>query len=347
MPISSKVQPSSSIGVDSPRAAFWTLFLISAPLAEILSGNVPILQFFNPIRFIILSLLYGLPVVIIRELAIIYELNLMGILLLGLGYGIFNEGIAAKTLTLQSGPPVNDFVGYGQLGPFQGSWAVLITLWHALHSVLYPILITHWLWPKTAKNRWTSQTSLKVMILGFAGLCALHFAPSPQKRPPIPFMFVIYLVVIITLLIIATQLCRISTLPPPQSVTHQPKIRSAYWGMLTLFFYLMHFILAKLRLVPFPIYLALSLSIISLSIYKITKAGWRPLPDLLEFALGDYLSFSQFSGAIFIAAHKAPLQHLISSLIFLIIFTYLIRAVEMNPAGRSSPIPSISPSKRP
>ena len=53
----------------------------------------------------------------------------------------------AKTLTIPSGLPIAEFAGYGKLGTIQSGWAIFILFWHALHSVLYPILLTDWMFP--------------------------------------------------------------------------------------------------------------------------------------------------------------------------------------------------------
>ncbi len=78
------------------------IFLLVAPgfLAEVLSENTPILTALHPVPFVLLILTYGVPVVLIREIAVARRLNVVGIILLGVGYGMLNEGVLAKTLTL-------------------------------------------------------------------------------------------------------------------------------------------------------------------------------------------------------------------------------------------------------
>ena len=89
------------------------LLLIPGPLAEVLSQNVALLTFVQPVPFLLVTLTYGVPVLVIRELAVARKLNDAGLILLGLAYGILNEGVLAKTLTLSDGPPLQDFAGYG------------------------------------------------------------------------------------------------------------------------------------------------------------------------------------------------------------------------------------------
>ena len=140
--------------------AFLFLLVVPAPLAEILSENVPLLKFFNPVVAALLILSYGLPVLLIRELAAARRIGVAGLFLLGLAYGIYNGGILACTLTLPEGHPVEVFASFGKTGPLQMGWALMIVPWHALHSVINPILITCWMFPAAAPFHASSTGAL-------------------------------------------------------------------------------------------------------------------------------------------------------------------------------------------
>jgi hypothetical protein len=75
------------------RLAALFLLLAPGPLAEVLSQNVQLLTFLQPVPFLLVTLTYGVPVLVIRELAVARKLNDMGLILLGLAYGILNEGL--------------------------------------------------------------------------------------------------------------------------------------------------------------------------------------------------------------------------------------------------------------
>lgn len=313
------------------RRPFWMLFLIAAPLAEILSGNVPVLSFLRPGVFIPLTLFYGLPVVLIREFAVIYELNTLGIILLGLGYGLLNEGVLAKTLSELSGPPVGHFAGYGQIGPFQTGWAIFIVFWHALHSVLYPILITHWTWPGVAGKRWLSRRGLKLTVPALAALYPMHFVL--RQRPPVPLLLVCYIVATALLVLLAVRLCRERTRPAP--ALGRPSLKPVFIGMATIVFYVCCYVMAAKR-PPFALYALLSLSVIAFAIWRMAQAGWRPVPEVLLFGLGDDVSFSALAGIGAVAAHNAPLQHAAAAVAFCLLFTFLIRSVRRHPRGSNA-----------
>ncbi len=79
----------------SKYAPILTLILITPFLTELLCSNIPASVFFHPYVFFMTVLVYGLPVLAIRELSIRWNLGILGILIFGVAYGIYNEGICA------------------------------------------------------------------------------------------------------------------------------------------------------------------------------------------------------------------------------------------------------------
>src|SRR5689334_20634057 len=90
-----------------------TLMAIAPVLTELLSGNIPPQQFFFPPLYLAFVLLYGLPTLVAREIAVRRTLGWGGIFILGLAYGILNEGIASKTLLMAQNVPMPSFDSYG------------------------------------------------------------------------------------------------------------------------------------------------------------------------------------------------------------------------------------------
>lgn len=129
------------------KSSLWhqRLFLLMAPgiLAEILSGNTPIFKLFNPVDFFFLVLAYGVPVMLIWEYKVKYRLSFLSIFLLGIAYGIFNEGLIAKTILDTSSVPMDGFVDTTDFFGINWSWSLMILSWHAFFSVLFPIVIAH------------------------------------------------------------------------------------------------------------------------------------------------------------------------------------------------------------
>ena len=118
-----------------------SLLLLAPFLTELLSGNLPASQFFQPQVYVFLATVgYGFPILLLREFAVRRRLGLAGLFMLGLVYGIFNEGILARTFYLASNVPIKTFDGYGYVFGVAIPWAITISIWHALHSFVYPIV---------------------------------------------------------------------------------------------------------------------------------------------------------------------------------------------------------------
>lgn len=118
----------------------WIFFVIPI-LTELLTSNRSFSQLFSPGEYLFFVFAYSMPVFLINELGVRWRLGIIGLFALGLAYGIFNEGIMAQTLFMSgSNVPIAAFEGYCFWG-INLPWAVTILPWHALFSVIYPIVI--------------------------------------------------------------------------------------------------------------------------------------------------------------------------------------------------------------
>jgi len=318
--------------MDAPtkRAALF-LLLATGPLAEVLSQNVPLLTFLSPLPFLLVTLTYGVPVLLIRELAVARSLNTMGLVLLGLAYGILNEGVLAKTLTQPGGPPLEDFAGYGVIGALQGGWTIFMVFWHAPHSVLYPIFLCDWMFPAAAGRRWfgsgRSRWVLYLLLVILAWLYSLYFQ-NPVRNDPGTFL--LYAIATAGLAGLALRFCRAHA-SRSRTPTTNP-LRLVLIGASTLVFYVFQFWAPSH--IPFVLFFAVSGLILAMAMLGIARAGWRPVPELLLFGLGDALAFASFSSLLAIASHRNPLQAAAAGAIFLAVFLCLIRGVRREPLGR-------------
>ena len=110
--------------------ALLTLILIIPFLTELMTYNMPVHIFFNPVTFLLLLVFYGLAVLIIRELSVRWKVGLIGIFIMGLGYGIYNEGIVAKTLFKTTTVPLTGAYGhYPLVLGLNWAFAIAILAW--------------------------------------------------------------------------------------------------------------------------------------------------------------------------------------------------------------------------
>ena len=64
----------------------WVLFFLAPAIGELLSGSAPPAEFFHPISFLVLSLLYGSGAVLARELKVRWKQGYVSLCLWGLKF---------------------------------------------------------------------------------------------------------------------------------------------------------------------------------------------------------------------------------------------------------------------
>ena len=169
------------------------LLLASPLLAEVLvSFNTPVSSLLVPITWLWMVIGYGIPVLLIKKIRDRFHLGLSALLLMGLAYGILNEGILAHTLTQTAGAPVAAYVGYGTWLGINFSWATFILPWHALVSVCLPILLADFLFSPQTVNQPTANLKTTAYF-GFFGLNIIYFLGllAPIKKFPSPVIYIV------------------------------------------------------------------------------------------------------------------------------------------------------------
>jgi hypothetical protein len=165
--------------------AILTLVLIAPVLTEIVSGNTPPHALLHPSIDLFLIAAYSLPLLAIREAAVRWRLRTAGIFLLGLAYGLLNEGLLAQTLVRCSHEPIANFDGYLCAAGINFSWTALILPWHALMAVIFPIALLGFWFPACAESAWLSKRAfaiLAVVVGGGSAFLGLVRTPHFQMR---------------------------------------------------------------------------------------------------------------------------------------------------------------------
>jgi hypothetical protein len=73
------------------------LLLLAPAIGELLSGSSPPLEFFFPPSLILLALMYGCGALVCREMVVRWGKGWLSLLLLGIAYGIYEEGIVLRS----------------------------------------------------------------------------------------------------------------------------------------------------------------------------------------------------------------------------------------------------------
>ena len=144
-----------------------TLLLIAPLMGEMISGSSPPSEYFQPITFLLLTTLYGTGALIIRETARRWETGWVSILLMGMAYGIFEEGIIVRSFFDPGWQDLGQLAFYGRWIGVNWIWSVALTIFHAVVSISIPIVITELLYPKKKDTLWLSKNELIIAIIVF------------------------------------------------------------------------------------------------------------------------------------------------------------------------------------
>lgn len=142
--------------VDRNRAPL-LLVALAITIPELLSGSTPVLGLLNPLAVLGLLGFYGAGSLLIRDLSIRWRKGWAGVLLLGLAYGIAEEGVATKTMVDPTSGPVGPLGVYGHFLGVNWVFATVIALFHALFSIALPILLVELSFPETRGHPFLSR----------------------------------------------------------------------------------------------------------------------------------------------------------------------------------------------
>lgn len=191
----------------------FTLMFLSPFLAEVLSGSFPITAFITaPVLFLLfLTVGYGFPVLVIRELYIRKNVSFLGLFILGVGYGLINEGLFAQTIFFPFHSPIASFGTYGLIDNIRIPFALTISVWHAFFAVVFPIILAHSLFPQQRDIPWLSTKTAWILgvlsiIFGclgfFTNLHPSEFAEMPGSFTGNVHHFIFLAVSLISLFIL-------------------------------------------------------------------------------------------------------------------------------------------------
>jgi len=299
----------------SPLTAVVTLMFLSAFLPEVCSGNTPITTFFTPAVFPFLVILgYGVPVLLIRELAVRRHMSIAGILIAGFAYGFYNEGLVAKTMIRIGDVPMSTFNNYGDVFGIAIPWALTISLFHAIASVLLPILLTHAIFPSLRDKPWISlylAFPLGAFVLAFSILAFM----GPFRQPGTPLQLIIFLSVLLGGIAIASRF----TKRAEQPVTSPAGVFPLLLGVSVMLPFITLALLAAVK-VPLLLFIAAWCAMVVAYAWTMTSRGWQNPPNILLFGLGLYMQAVLTAMIVRVNASKAAVETLIVGLALEAIF---------------------------
>jgi len=139
-----------------PALALW----IAAPVfGEVFSGSTRLNEFFNPFTFVTEAMLYGCGAILVRELVVRWKKGWLAMLLLGMAYGIYEEGMVVQSLFDPTWHDLGVLATYGRAAGVNWVWAEHLTIFHALISISASITFVEILYSSQRGDLWVRSRS--------------------------------------------------------------------------------------------------------------------------------------------------------------------------------------------
>ncbi|MDD4868995.1 MAG: hypothetical protein PHR77_00440 [Kiritimatiellae bacterium] len=279
------------------------LFVLSPAIGELLSGSSPPAEFFHPVRFLLLSALYGSGAILVRELTVCWQKGWFSLFLLGAAYGIIEEGLCCKSFFDPNWPDVGILGTYGRWLGVNWVWTFLLTIYHAVYSIAIPITLVELIFRERRGETWVSRKALTflALLLSFITVVGFQVLPHPARVYRVSLLPVVLTIgVVISLFFLARQL------PVPHSSDFvNRQVPRPFWflavGFLgTLLLFIFFGGLPKTKILPvITILLGLGITIIvAILVWNISGYGrlWSDLHRLalISGALGFFILLAPF-----------------------------------------------------
>jgi len=202
------------------------LFFLAPAIAELLSGSAPPVEFFRPIGFAVLTILYGGGAILVREITIRWKKGWVSLLVLGAAYGIVEEGLMVKSFFDPNWTDLGILGTYGRWAGVNWVWSIELTIYHAVISIAIPISIVELIFASRRSDTWVGRRGLTILSVLFVADVAFGYFLLTTYRPgAIPYFLTV--AVVIALILIAWRL-------PHQALTPKAVIvRHPFWFWLT------------------------------------------------------------------------------------------------------------------
>jgi len=265
------------------RAAI-TLLCLCTVLPELFTGSTPLTAFLNPGMVVFLFFGYGVAILLVRELAVRCHSGILGLFFMGMGYAIFNEGLLAKTMILKTGLPVSQYNDYGYWLGISFPWSAGIGAWHAVASVLIPVLLCHYFFPKVKSVVWLNGKFALCLGLLLMSLSCVAFLGTSEKGVTGTRLELAVLLSLMLVLFSLGAFFKEKTQAPPSASALKPillgmSVLVPFWGLA--------FIAASKA--PAMAFFPIWAGVLCLYAWLLNRYHMLALPGFLYFGMGWYL----------------------------------------------------------
>lgn len=213
---SSRSEASRNRGLFSRVPPQLTLLVLAPILGELVSCHQTPLEFINPLNLLILSLPYGCGALICRELMIRWRGGGLCLILLGIAYGMYEEGVVVYSLFDPQWSELGPLARYGYYAGINWTWAVMTVQFHATVSIGSSVALSHMIHSDRRAQPWLGKRGL---ALCFAGLLAwipvmavIMAVDMKRPFPPLP----LYVLACGTVLALVYAARRFASCPAPK-----------------------------------------------------------------------------------------------------------------------------------
>jgi hypothetical protein len=185
------------------------LFFLPAISVELLTGDGTLATYFNPIAFVILNLTYGATLLLIRETVVRWGRGFASVLVLAAGYGMVNEAIDSKGFFAPHFYAVvaNGLEGFGRHFGINIPWAINISIFHAVFSIIVPLTIVSATFRSSGPwigNRLYAATL--VAVIACSAFSFIFLTPGNYSYSEGPWPITLILAIIAALIFLAWKL---------------------------------------------------------------------------------------------------------------------------------------------
>src|SRR5437588_326461 len=147
------------------------LLLLTPGIPEYLSASsqITLLVINPPLFFLLLAAnigLYGSGVILIREAMIRWKKGWASVFLLGVAYGIVEEGLALWTLFNPLAQPVGNLGFYGHWLGVNWVWTVGLLIFHSVYSIGLPIFLFGLVFPELKHKSLVTGAGITISVIG-------------------------------------------------------------------------------------------------------------------------------------------------------------------------------------
>lgn len=162
-----------------------TLLLMGPLLGELVSGHQTPADFFNPLTFIILCLPYGFGAVVCRELVVRWGKGGISLLLLGIAYGLWEEGMVVRSIFNPDWTELEKLGEYGHVGGITWPWLFMLVHFHSVISIGCSVLLTEVMYPTRRHESWVGRKGFLACLLGLGLWLPVGYMMT-SYQPPVP-----------------------------------------------------------------------------------------------------------------------------------------------------------------